>query len=92
LTPPLIARAQGITDWTTPSNPRRNNGRKGEVKYTKVSNKYDPLDDVETNAAAEIDKVEDEKGKKKGAELGKQSSVCVRALSFLHPQCRPTFA
>jgi len=64
----------GITDWTTPSNPRRNNGRKGEVKYTKVSNKYDPLDDVETNAAAEIDKVEDEKGKKKGAELGKQSS------------------
>jgi len=78
LTPPLIARAQDITDWTTPSNPRRNNGRKGEVKSTKVSNKYDPLDDVETNAAAEIDK--DEKGKKKGAESGKQSSVCARPL------------
>ena len=28
-----------FADWTTPSNPRRNNGRKGEVKSTTVSNK-----------------------------------------------------
>ena len=77
--PPLIARAQDIADWTTPSNPRRNNGRKGEVKSTKVSNKYDLLDDVETNVKAEIDEDEDEKkAKEKVAKSGKESVV--RAL------------
>ena len=60
------------------------------VKSTKVSNKYDLLDDAETNVKAELD--EDEKGKVKGAAPGKQSSVCVRAFSFLHPPCTPTFA
>ena len=29
MTHPPFARAQGIADWTTPSNPRRKNGRKG---------------------------------------------------------------
>ncbi|EOD33178.1 hypothetical protein EMIHUDRAFT_98874 [Emiliania huxleyi CCMP1516] len=65
----------GIADWTTPSNPRRNNGRnKGEVKSKKVSNKYDLLDDVETNVAAEIDEVDEKKGREKGAKSGKESS------------------
>ena len=50
------------------------------VKSTKVSNKYDLLDDVETNVMAENeDEDEDEKGKEKGVQ-GKQSSV--RALPF----------
>ena len=61
MTHPPFARAQGIADWTAPSNPRRNNGRKGEVKSTTVSNKYDLLDD--------------EKGKEMGAESGKESSA-----------------
>ena len=67
----------GIADWTTPSNPRRNNWRnKGEVKSKKVSNKYDLLD----NVAAEIDEVDDEKkGREKGAKSGKESSVCARS-------------
>ena len=42
------------------------------VKSTKVSNKYDLLDDVETNVKAEIDE-DEKKGKEKGAE--KESSV-----------------
>ena len=29
MTRPPLARAQGISDWTTPSNPRRKKGRKG---------------------------------------------------------------
>ena len=29
MTHPPLARAQGIPDWTTPSNPRRKKGRKG---------------------------------------------------------------
>ena len=29
MTHPPFARAQGIADWTAPSNPRRKNGRKG---------------------------------------------------------------
>ena len=45
--------------------------RKGEVKSTKVFNKYDLLDDVE--AEIDEDEDEDEKGKEKGAE--KESSV-----------------
>ena len=45
------------------------------VKSTKVSNKYDLLDDVETNVKAEIDEDEDEKKKEKGKEKGKESSV-----------------
>ena len=80
LTHPPLARAQGIPDRTTPSNPRRNNGRnKGEVKSKKVSNKYDLLDDVETNVAAEIDEVDEKKGREKGAKSGKESSVCARS-------------
>ena len=46
--------------------------RKGEVKSTKVFNKYDLLDDVE----AEINEDEDEKGKENGAGSGSQPSVC----------------
>ena len=77
---PTACAAQGIADWTTPSNPRRNNGRKGEVKSTTVSNKYDLLDDVETNLAAENGEDEDEKkskkkGKEMGAESGKESAA-----------------
>ena len=47
------------------------------VKSTKVSNKYDLLDDVETNVKAEIDEDEDEKKKEKGKEKEseKESSV-----------------
>ena len=65
--------------------------RKGEVKSTNVFNKYDLLDDAETNVKAEVDEDEDEdeKGKEKGANSGKQPSV--RALSTRTP-CRPTFA
>jgi hypothetical protein len=44
------------------------------VKSTKVSNKYDLLEDAETNVKAEIGEDEDEKtGKEKGTE--KESSV-----------------
>ena len=78
MTPPLVARAQDIADWTTPSNPRRNNGRTGEVKSTKVSNKYDLLDDVETNVKAETDEDENEKKAKEKGASGKESTV--RAL------------
>lgn len=46
--------------------------RKGEVKSTKVFNKYDLLDDVE--AEIDEDEDEDEKGKEKGAESGMQPS------------------
>ena len=45
------------------------------VKSTKVSNKYDLLDDVETNVKAEIDEDEDEKKKEKEKESEKESSV-----------------
>ncbi|EOD06818.1 hypothetical protein EMIHUDRAFT_218935 [Emiliania huxleyi CCMP1516] len=58
----------GEPDWIV-SNSRNKTERKGEVKSTKVSNKYDLLEDVETNVKAEIDEDEDEKaGKEKGAE------------------------
>ena len=64
----------GEPDWIDVSNSRKKTERTGEVKSTKVSNKYDLLDDVETNVKAEIDEEEDEKkGKEKGAE--KESSV-----------------
>ena len=69
----------GIADWTTPSNPRRNNWRnKGEVESKKVSNKYDLLDDVETKVKAETDEDEDEKQAKEKGASGKESTV--RAL------------
>ena len=57
------------------------------VKSTKVSNKYDLLEDVETNVKAEIDEDEDEKtGKEKGAE---ESSVhALPQTPFLHTSSR----
>jgi hypothetical protein len=64
-------------------NSRNKTERKGEVKSTKVFNKYDLLDDAETNAEIEAyDEEEDEKAKEKGKEA---STGCVSEPSDSAP-------
>ena len=64
-------------------NSRNKTERKGEVKSTKVFNKYDLLDDAETNAEIEEeDEEEDEKAKEKGKEA---STGCVSEPSDSAP-------
>jgi len=58
-------------------NSRNKTERKGEVKSTKVFNKYDLLDDAETNAEIEAyDEEEDEKAKEKGKESSTSAGPC----------------
>jgi len=63
----------GDADWIV-STSRNKTERKGEVKSTKVSNKYDLLDDVETNVKAETDEDENEKKAKEKGASGKEST------------------
>ena len=72
-------------DWIV-STSRNKTERKGDVMSTKVSNKYDLLDDVETNVKAEIDEDEDEKKKEKGKEKESEKESSVHALPHTAPR------